>query len=185
MSIMKFVRFAAVALLGILAVPFITAAPAAAASPWWMYDYNTHVSGIQYHCAEVTSGSNTAGAQIQMGLCNGDNYQQWNINRVGSGSYWRLENRRSGLCANIKGNSTARNTKIIQYGCGSSSVKNNNWKPKLVKQNDRGGLDWYRWESESAPGMCLNVQSASVAAGADLILYTCGAGANNDLFSWV
>jgi hypothetical protein len=170
-------------LVGALVAGMVAPSPAFAYDngPWEIFDYSA-----DWMCMEVAGASTQNSAQVQIWDC-GSFYnvtplhQRW-IFRNTTNGYYRLVNGNSGKCANIKGSTDANSTKIIQYICGTSDLTlNDQWYPD--PSFSTGGHDWYRLRSRLNYGKCLNVQGNGTSAGTDLILYTCGSGANN-FFSW-
>lgn len=124
--------------------------------------YNTLIARHSAKCADVTSQSLWAGAQIKQYTCNGGNNQKYWFKSVGSG-YYQLMTRHSSLCVQENANT------VTQEKCNSSST----------------GQQWSLTTSGSyvkvvsrASGECLDVNGASTADGAAIITYTCNSGTN-------
>ncbi|MET8167712.1 RICIN domain-containing protein [Streptomyces sp. NPDC005329] len=123
--------------------------------------YNTLVARHSSKCADVTSQSLWAGAQIKQYDCNGGNNQKYWFKSVGSG-YYQLIVRSSSLC--VQENESS----VSQENCTTAT-----------------GQQWSLTTSGSyvnvksrASGECLDVNGASTANSAALITYTCNGGTN-------
>ncbi|MET9967556.1 RICIN domain-containing protein [Streptomyces sp. NPDC006356] len=124
--------------------------------------YNTLIARHSGRCADVTSQSLWAGAQIKQYDCNGGNNQKYWFKSVGSG-YYQLMVRNSSLCVQENANT------VTQENCNASST----------------GQQWSLTTTGSyvniksrASGECLDVNGASTANGAAIITYTCNGGTN-------
>lgn len=124
--------------------------------------YNTLVARHSGRCADVTSQSLWAGAQIKQYDCNGGNNQRYWFKSVGSG-YYQLVVRNSSLC--VQENAST----VSQEDCGATET----------------GQQWSLTASGSyvnvksrASGKCLDVSGASTANSAAIITYTCNGGTN-------
>ncbi|WP_020125367.1 RICIN domain-containing protein [Streptomyces sp. 303MFCol5.2] len=124
--------------------------------------YNTLIARHSGRCADVTSQSLWAGAQIKQYDCNGGNNQKYWFKSVGSG-YYQLVVRNSSLCVQENANS------VSQENCDTAAT----------------GQQWSLTTSGSyvnvksrASGECLDVNGASTANSAALITYTCNGGTN-------
>ncbi|HSX99770.1 MAG TPA: RICIN domain-containing protein [Streptomyces sp.] len=124
--------------------------------------YNTLVARHSGKCADVTSQSLWAGAQIKQWTCNSGTNQKYWFKSVGSG-YYQLTTRHSSLCVQENANT------VTQENCNSSAT----------------GQQWSLTTSGSyvkvvsrASGECLDVNGASTADGATIITYTCNSGTN-------
>ncbi|MEU9309157.1 RICIN domain-containing protein [Streptomyces sp. NPDC048256] len=124
--------------------------------------YNTLVARHSGKCADVTSQSLWAGAQIKQYDCNGGNNQKYWFKSVGSG-YYQLVVRNSSLCVQENASS------VSQENCDTAAT----------------GQQWSLTTSGSyvnvksrASGECLDVNGASTANSASLITYTCNGGTN-------
>ncbi|MEU9570794.1 RICIN domain-containing protein [Streptomyces massasporeus] len=125
----------------------------------------THHTLIARHsskCADVTSQSLWAGAQIKQHDCNGGGNQKYWFKSAGSG-YYQLMVRNSSLC--VQENAST----VTQENCASSAT-NQQWSLTTTGS--------YVNVTSRASGECLDVNGASTANGAALITYTCNAGTN-------
>jgi hypothetical protein len=136
-------------------------------------------------CLEVQGGSESNGAQVQIWRHRSNEvtpkHHRWTFRNT-SNHYVRLINEKSKKCANIKGSTDRNGTKIIQYTCGDSETLNDQWFPDRISE---GLPDLYLLRSRLNYDKCLNVQGDGRGDGTDLILYTCGGGADNEAFSWL
>ncbi|MCX3287742.1 RICIN domain-containing protein [Streptomyces sp. NEAU-H22] len=124
--------------------------------------YNTLIARHSSKCADVTSQSLWAGAQIKQYDCNGGANQKYWFKSVGSG-YYQLLVRNSSLCVQENANT------VTQENCASSAT-NQQWSLTTTGS--------YVNVTSRASGECLDVNGASTANGAALITYTCNAGTN-------
>ncbi|MFD5914162.1 RICIN domain-containing protein [Streptomyces massasporeus] len=124
--------------------------------------YNTLIARHSSKCADVTSQSLWAGAQIKQYDCNGGGNQKYWFKSVGSG-YYQLMVRNSSLC--VQENAST----VTQENCASSAT-NQQWSLTTTGS--------YVNVTSRASGECLDVNGASTANGAALITYTCNAGTN-------
>ncbi|MDX3776199.1 RICIN domain-containing protein [Streptomyces europaeiscabiei] len=124
--------------------------------------YNTLIARHSAKCADVTSQSLWAGAQIKQYTCNSGNNQKYWFKSVGSG-YYQLMTRHSSLC--VQENATT----VTQEKCNSSST---------AQQWSLTTSGSYVKVVSRATGECLDVNGASTADSAALITYTCGSGTN-------
>ncbi|MDX2523418.1 RICIN domain-containing protein [Streptomyces europaeiscabiei] len=124
--------------------------------------YNTLIARHSAKCADVTSQSLWAGAQIKQYTCNSGNNQKYWFKSVGSG-YYQLMTRHSSLC--VQENATT----VTQEKCNSSST---------AQQWSLTTSGSYVKVVSRATGECLDVNGASTADSAAVITYTCGSGTN-------
>ncbi|MFJ4361112.1 RICIN domain-containing protein [Streptomyces massasporeus] len=124
--------------------------------------YNTLIARHSSKCADVTSQSLWAGAQIKQYDCNGGGNQKYWFKSVGSG-YYQLMVRNSSLC--VQENAST----VTQENCASSAT-NQQWSLTTTGS--------YVNVIARASGECLDVNGASTANGAALITYTCNGGTN-------
>ncbi|MEW2805755.1 RICIN domain-containing protein [Streptomyces massasporeus] len=124
--------------------------------------YNTLIARHSSKCADVTSQSLWAGAQIKQYDCNGGGNQRYWFKSVGSG-YYQLVVRNSSLC--VQENAST----VTQENCNSSAT-NQQWSLTTTGS--------YVNVTSRASGECLDVNGGSTANGAALITYTCNAGTN-------
>lgn len=124
--------------------------------------YNTLIARHSGKCADVTSQSLWAGAQIKQYDCNGGNNQKYWFKSVGSG-YYQLVVRNSSLCVQENANS------VSQENC-DTAVTGQQW--SLTTSGS------YVNVKSRASGECLDVNGASTANSAALITYTCNGGTN-------
>ena len=124
--------------------------------------YNTLIARHSSKCADVTSQSLWAGAQIKQYDCNGGANQKYWFKSVGSG-YYQLMTRHSSLCVQENANT------VTQENC-SSSATGQQWSLTTTGS--------YVNVTSRASGECLDVNGASTANGAALITYTCNGGTN-------
>lgn len=124
--------------------------------------YNTLKARHSSRCADVTSQSLWAGAQLKQYDCNGGANQKYWFKSVGSG-YHQLMVRNSSLC--VQENAST----VTQENCASSATSQQ-WSLTTTGS--------YVNVKSRASGECLDVNGASTANGAALITYTCNGGAN-------
>ncbi|MBE4734542.1 MULTISPECIES: RICIN domain-containing protein [Streptomyces] len=124
--------------------------------------YNTLIARHSSKCADVTSQSQWAGAQIKQYACNGGNNQKYWFKSVGSG-YYQLMTRHSSLCVQENANT------VTQENCNSSNT---------AQQFSLTTTGSYVNVKSRASGECLDVNGASTADGAAIITYTCNSGTN-------
>jgi hypothetical protein len=124
--------------------------------------YNTLIARHSGKCADVTSQSLWAGAQIKQYDCNGGNNQKYWFKSVGSG-YYQLVVRNSSLC--VRENAST----VSQENC-DGTVTSQQW--SLTTSGS------YVNVKSRASGECLDVNGASTANSAALITYTCNGGTN-------
>ncbi|MDX3541731.1 RICIN domain-containing protein [Streptomyces europaeiscabiei] len=124
--------------------------------------YNTLIARHSAKCADVTSQSLWAGAQIKQYTCNSGNNQKYWFKSVGSG-YYQLMARHSSLC--VQENAAT----VTQEKCNSSST---------AQQWSLTTSGSYVKVVSRATGECLDVNGASTADSAAVITYTCGSGTN-------
>ncbi|MFE7842008.1 RICIN domain-containing protein [Streptomyces sp. NPDC057474] len=124
--------------------------------------YNTLIARHSSKCADVTSQSQWAGAQLKQYTCNSGNNQKYWFRSVGSG-YYQLATRHSSLC--VQENATT----VTQEKCNPSS---NSQQWSLTTSGS------YVKVVSRATGECLDVNGASTADSAAIITYTCGSGTN-------
>lgn len=113
-------------------------------------------------CADVTSQSYAAGAQLKQYDCNGGGNQRFWFRNAGSG-YYNLMARHSSLC--VQENSTT----VTQESCGTGT--NQQWSVVVASGS-------YVTIRSRATGECLDVNGGSTANGAALITYACNGGTN-------
>jgi hypothetical protein len=113
-------------------------------------------------CADVTSQSYAAGAEIKQYDCNSGGNQRFWFRSAGSG-YYNLVARHSALC--VQENATT----VTQQGCGTGT--NQQWSVVAASGS-------YVTIRSRATGECLDVNGGSTANGAALITYTCNGATN-------
>ncbi|SES41128.1 Ricin-type beta-trefoil lectin domain-containing protein [Streptomyces sp. yr375] len=124
--------------------------------------YNTLIARHSGRCADVTSQSLWAGAQIKQYDCNGGDNQRYWLKSVGSG-YYQMVVRNSSLC--VQENAST----VSQENCGATTTAQQ-W-----SLTTSGG---YTVVKSRASGECLDVNGASTANSAAVITYTCNGGTN-------
>ncbi|WP_086798272.1 RICIN domain-containing protein [Streptomyces caniscabiei] len=124
--------------------------------------YNTLIARHSSKCADVTSQSQWAGAQIKQYSCNGGNNQKYWFKSVGGG-YYQLMTRHSSLCVQENANT------VTQENCNSSNT---------AQQFSLTTTGSYVNVKSRASGECLDVNGGSTADGAAIITYTCNSGTN-------
>ncbi|MFF5436255.1 RICIN domain-containing protein [Streptomyces achromogenes] len=124
--------------------------------------YNTLIARHSGRCADVTSQSLWAGAQIKQYGCNGGGNQKYWFKPVGSG-YYQLMTRHSSLC--VQENATT----VTQETCDASAA-GQQW--SLTASGN------YVTIASRATGECLDVNGASTADSAAVITYACNGGTN-------
>ena len=115
-------------------------------------------------CADVTSQSYAAGAQIKQYDCNGGGNQRFWFRNAGGG-YFNLVARHSALC--VQENATT----VTQEGCGTGT--NQQWSVVAASGS-------YVTIRSRATGECLDVNGGSTANGAALITYVCSGATNQE-----
>jgi hypothetical protein len=113
-------------------------------------------------CADVTSQSVAAGAQIKQYDCNGGGNQRFWFRSAGSG-YYNLVARHSALC--VQENATT----VTQESCGTGSSQQ--WSVVAASGS-------YVTIRSRATGECLDVNGGSTTNGAALITYACNGATN-------
>ncbi|MGJ5831694.1 RICIN domain-containing protein [Streptomyces ossamyceticus] len=124
--------------------------------------YNTLVARHSSKCADVTSQSLWAGAQLKQYACNGGGNQKYWFKSVGGG-YYQLVTRHSSLCVQENANT------VTQENC-NSSANNQQWSLTTTGS--------YVNVKSRATGECLDVNGGSTADSAAIITYTCNGGTN-------
>ncbi|MEW2045482.1 RICIN domain-containing protein [Streptomyces sp. NPDC005476] len=124
--------------------------------------YNTLVARHSGKCADVTSQSLWAGAQIKQWDCNSGNNQKYWFKSVGGG-YYQLVVRSSSLC--VQENAST----VSQENCDATAA---------AQQWSLTTSGSYVNVKARASGECLDVNGASTANSAALITYTCNGGTN-------
>ncbi|WP_031475268.1 RICIN domain-containing protein [Streptomyces bicolor] len=124
--------------------------------------YNTLIARHSGRCADVTSQSQWAGAQIKQYDCNGGSNQKYWFKSVGSG-YYQLMTRHSSLC--VQENAST----VTQENCNASATSQQ-WSVTTTGS--------YVNVVSRATGECLDVNGASTANSAAIITYTCNGGTN-------
>ncbi|MEW2115489.1 RICIN domain-containing protein [Streptomyces sp. NPDC005474] len=124
--------------------------------------YDTLIARHSSKCADVTSQSLWAGAQIKQYTCNSGNNQKYWFKSV-AGGYYQLVGRGSSLC--VQENAST----VTQENCVSSAT-NQQWSLTTTGS--------YVKVVSRASGECLDVNGASTADSAAVITYTCGSGTN-------
>ncbi|WP_405773655.1 RICIN domain-containing protein [Streptomyces sp. NBC_01538] len=124
--------------------------------------YDTLIARHSSKCADVTSQSLWAGAQIKQYTCNSGNNQKYWFKSV-AGGYYQLVVRGSSLC--VQENSST----VTQENCVSSATD---------QQWSLTATGSYVKVVSRASGECLDVNGASTADSAAVITYTCGSGTN-------
>ncbi|KOV79491.1 beta-xylosidase [Streptomyces sp. NRRL WC-3618] len=124
--------------------------------------YDTLIARHSSKCADVTSQSLWAGAQIKQYTCNSGNNQKYWFKSV-AGGYYQLVVRGSSLC--VQENAST----VTQENCVSSAT-NQQWSLTTTGS--------YVKVVSRASGECLDVNGASTADSAAVITYTCGSGTN-------
>ena len=113
-------------------------------------------------CADVTSQSYAAGAQVKQYDCNGGGNQRFWFRDAGAG-YYNLVARHSALC--VQENATT----VTQESCGSGT--NQQWSAVAAS----GGYVIVR---SRATGECLDVNGGGTGNGAAVITYACSGATN-------
>ncbi|MER7897118.1 RICIN domain-containing protein [Streptomyces sp. NPDC096046] len=124
--------------------------------------YHTLIARHSSKCADVTSQSLWAGAQLKQYDCNGGANQRYWFKSVGNG-YYQLMVRNSSLC--VRENAST----VTQENCASSATSQQ-WSLTTTGS--------YLNVKSRASGECLDVNGGSTANGAALITYTCNGGTN-------
>ncbi|MGW0187827.1 RICIN domain-containing protein [Streptomyces sp. NPDC003362] len=124
--------------------------------------YQTLVARHSGRCADVTSQSQWAGAQIKQYDCNGGSNQKYWFRSVGGG-YYQLAARHSSLC--VQENAST----VTQENCAGSATSQQ-WSLTTTGS--------YVTVRSRATGECLDVNGGSTANGAAIITYACNGGTN-------
>ncbi|MCX4765760.1 RICIN domain-containing protein [Streptomyces sp. NBC_01275] len=124
--------------------------------------YNTLIARHSAKCADVTSQSLWAGAQVKQYDCNGGNNQKYWFKSVATG-YYQLVVRNSSLCLQENANT------VTQENCDTSAT---------AQQWSLTTSGSYVNVKSRASGECLDVNGASTANSAAIITYTCNGGTN-------
>jgi hypothetical protein len=142
--------------------PEITVDTAAGTVTGTSATYQTLVARHSGRCADVTSRSQWAGAQLKQYDCNGGDNQKYWFRSVGGG-YHQLAVRHSSLC--VQENASA----VTQEDCDSSATSQQ-WSLTTTGS--------YVTVRSRATGECLDVNGGSTANSAAIITYTCNGGTN-------
>ncbi|WP_309097688.1 family 43 glycosylhydrolase [Streptomyces sp.] len=126
--------------------------------------YHTLIARHSARCADVTSQSLWAGAQIKQYDCNGGTNQRYWFKSAGSG-YYQLMVRNSSLCVQENANT------VTQENCDASATS---------QQWSLTATGAYVNVRSRASGECLDVNGAATANGAAVITYTCNGGSNQE-----
>ncbi|GGQ71627.1 RICIN domain-containing protein [Streptomyces asoensis] len=124
--------------------------------------YNTLVARHSGRCADVTSQSLWAGAQIKQYDCNGGGNQKYWFRSVGGG-YYQLVVRNSSLCVQENADT------VSQENCNTTATS---------QQWSLATSGSYVNVKARTSGECLDVNGASTANSAAVITYTCNGGTN-------
>ncbi|MFG2280147.1 RICIN domain-containing protein [Streptomyces asoensis] len=124
--------------------------------------YNTLVARHSGRCADVTSQSLWAGAQIKQYDCNGGGNQKYWFKSVGGG-YYQLVVRNSSLCVQENADT------VSQENCNATAT---------TQQWSLTTSGSYVNVKARTSGECLDVNGASTANSAAVITYTCNGGTN-------
>jgi hypothetical protein len=124
--------------------------------------YHTLVARHSGRCADVTSQSQWAGAQLKQYDCNGGGNQKFWFRPLGGGHH-QLVARHSSLC--LRENAST----VTQETCDASST---------AQQWSLTTTGSYVNVKSRATGECLDVNGASTADSAAIITYTCNGGTN-------
>ncbi|MFI5962182.1 RICIN domain-containing protein [Streptomyces asoensis] len=124
--------------------------------------YNTLVARHSGRCADVTSQSLWAGAQIKQYDCNGGGNQKYWFKSVGGG-YYQLVVRNSSLCVQENADT------VSQENCNATAT---------TQQWSLAASGSYVNVKARTSGECLDVNGASTANSAAVITYTCNGGTN-------
>jgi lysophospholipase L1-like esterase len=138
----------------VMATTWRSAAPASAAT-------STTVLGVgSGRCLNVSGGSATAGAGVELRDCDGQASQQWNITSAGE---LRVFN--DSMCLDAYQKKTTPGTKVVIWSCNGGT--NQQW-----RVNADGTITGVQ------SGLCLDAASAGTANGTVIDLYTCDGGSN-------
>lgn len=78
-------------------------------------------------CVDVSGGSRTLGANVQLYMENGSNAQKFYVTQDGSPEHWSLRNINSGMYVDVASGGTAAGTNVQQYRDNNSRAQR--WKP--------------------------------------------------------
>ncbi|MFB9675211.1 RICIN domain-containing protein [Streptosporangium vulgare] len=132
--------------------------------PTVTYRINARHSG---KAMDVQGASTNDSARVDQYTYNGNAWQQWQFQDVGSG-YWRIVNRHSGKCLDVVGASTADGAELVQYTCGFG----NNQHFQMVSNGT-----YFQLRARHS-NKCVDVPAASTADGVILKQYPCNTGTN-------
>jgi hypothetical protein len=123
-------------------------------------------------CIGVSGASTANGALIQQFTCDGTSNQNWRgaSNAAGQNT---LTNQKSGRCMGVSGASTASGAVIAQFTCDGST--NQKWVLVGVGGTTTNPIVNFR---NVKSGLCIGVNGASTANGAQLAQFRCD-GLNN------
>lgn len=119
-------------------------------------------------CLDDPNSATTPGTALEQWACNGGSNQYFYLDYVYTYGF-RIRNEASGLCVNIKGDVYTDNTPIILWPC--LSVGNENFQFQQAPL-DQPPYSWNWIEGYENNSMVLNVNKASTAEGAKIILYS-------------
>ena len=118
-------------------------------------------------CLDDPNFATAAGTALEQWTCNGGANQNFYLDYISSG-WFRIRNESSGLCVNIKGNTYTDNTPIILYPCENVGNETFEFEQTPLEQPP---YSWNWIQGVYNTSMVLNVNKASTANGAKIILY--------------
>lgn len=119
-------------------------------------------------CLDDPDFATAPGTALEQWSCNGGANQNFYLDYI-SGSWFRIRNESSGLCVNIKGDSFTDNTPIILWPCQNVWDETFEFELSPVEQPP---YSWNWIQAVNDTSMVLNVNKASTALGAKIILYS-------------
>jgi Ricin-type beta-trefoil lectin domain len=125
----------------------------------------TLVAAHSNKCVNVTAASTSNGANIQQYQCTGGDNTMFTLESQANGSY-RLKAKHSGKCMRVTTNQAGAN--VDQNACDTSTSQQFD----LIPVNGKFQL------KNRSGGMCLDVAGVSTANNANVQVWNCGTGAN-------
>ncbi|WP_433508746.1 RICIN domain-containing protein [Nonomuraea sp. CA-143628] len=156
-----------------LAVASAAAAGLTLTAPGVAHAATTYYEIVAEHsgrCLDVQDASRAHGADVVQAYCVRGYNQQWSFVPTDSG-YFKLVARHSGLCLDVQDASRFHGANVLQARCWSPGY-NQQWRmrtPPGAKWRGSGAFELVARHS----GLCLDVQDASRAHGANVLQAIC------------
>jgi hypothetical protein len=145
-----------------------------AVAPQWGTFYKLRWLSNSTRCIDVSGSSKVVNGKLVSWTCNGNANQRFEIIDA-TGGWFRLRNKNSGLCIDVKDASTSDMASIVQNTCSSARDSQRLWMPA-----SNGQLKFKH------SNKCLDVVGGTGAAlGADAIQFTCDANKTQQKFDYV